>query len=250
MEADGSPVPELGEVLAREHVDLALVDPPDGRVDPEGHDVDHLHEGIEHLRDGRSLHGPSDLVHGAPGPGERDRLRGLEHGDHVVAVELEFGPQDVLDADEPESLEAAPVVLGERADLRHRPLPVQERVEVGEEHDDLEPRLLEVEQLVHGHHVPEVDLARGLVSGVDPLFRRIEEPAELLVGHDLDRVPRRKGVRIHASTWAEAGLSVIRRARVSDGAIPRLFGLHTRSVPAVIRLRALSGRKGRDGGPT
>lgn len=63
VQADRRLQAELGHLFPRQHVDLPLVDPPDGEVDSEGRDVHRLHQGVDHLGDVGVVHVPAHLVH-------------------------------------------------------------------------------------------------------------------------------------------------------------------------------------------
>jgi len=64
-------------------------------------------------------------------------------------------------------------------------------VDVRQQDDDLHPRFLEVDKLVRGQEMAEVEHARGFVADVGPLALGLgREVADLLVGDDLLGVSR------------------------------------------------------------
>ena len=178
-------------------MDLSLVDPAEGGVHLEGRYIDYLHDRVDHLGDRGVLHLPPDLIHAPPRPVEGDRLGESQDRELILRRELHIRAEDIFRANKPEPLETPLVVYGDLLNLLHGPFPVQECVEVGDEHGHLKPCPLHIYQLVHGHHMAEVDLPARFVAGVDPLDGGVDERTQFLVSDNLHGISCHLFVRIH-----------------------------------------------------
>jgi len=82
-------------------------------------------------------------------------------------------------------------------------------VDVREQHDHVEAGVLQVDELVRGEQVAEVEHAGGLVADVRSLpVGVLGQRSKFLLGHDFRRVPREEFVGVH--TTAESTLRVKR----------------------------------------
>jgi hypothetical protein len=62
-------------------------------------------------------------------------------------------------------------------------------MEVCDQDGHLEPRLLQVHQLVDGDEMPEVNITARFIARIDPFYGPVKERPELGLGDDLYRIP-------------------------------------------------------------